>query len=394
MARTYGVISGDSHLEIPCDWWTPRVPEKYREQAPQRIRMPGGGDGFVGEGSQVIFGGTGHYAGKLPEMFNPMVAENMDTAVGSGSPVQRLREQDTDGVEAELLFPSNTAMKACRGIRDDRAFTAVIHAYNEYLAEQYCAQSPHRLLGVGVLPLRGLEGDIQELEYCKTAGLPTIVLGRYPSGETYPTRGDDRFWAAAMDLEMPLSIHTSLGGIRGGTFLPYSKKPDGEIPDDDFYLRMYRNAKPHTGGVEALQMVMGGVFQRFPKLRVYWAENNVGWLPYYYQHMDLEWERNHHWGERLFGALALDRPPSEYIKEHAYWGFFDDAVGMNLRHQVGVDRIIWGSDFPHVVTTWPHSHEILGRQMRSASDEDKRKMISQNLIDFLHLDAIAETPDL
>ncbi|NIO10168.1 MAG: amidohydrolase family protein [Deltaproteobacteria bacterium] len=390
MTRTYGMISGDSHLEVPCDWWTPRVPERYRQQAPRRITMAGGGDGFVGEGSPVIFGGTGHYAGKTPETFNPMVAEDMKAAVGSGAAEQRLKEQDADGVDAELLFPSNTAMKACRGIQDDRAFAAVIHAYNEYLAEEYCAHDPERLLGVGVLPLRGLETDIREMEYCKKAGLATVVMGRYPGGNTYPTPEDDRFWAAAIDLQMPLSIHTFLGNVRGGTFLPYPKKPEGEITDDDFYQRMYRHAKPHAGGVEALQMVMAGVFHRFPKLRIYWAENNVGWLPYYYQHIDLEWERNHHWGERLFGALALDRPPSEYIKEYAYWGFFDDSVGINLRHEVGVDRIIWGSDFPHVVTPWPRSREMLARQMSEATEEEKIKMTSTNLIDFLHIEATAK----
>jgi predicted TIM-barrel fold metal-dependent hydrolase len=188
---------------------------------------------------------------------------------------------------------------------------------------------------------------------------------------------------------MPLSIHTSLGGLRGGLFLPYPKGPEGEIPDDDYFLRMYRHAKPHAGGVEALQMVMAGVFHRFPKLNIYWAENNVGWLPYFYQHMDLEWERNHHWGERLFGAFALDQHPSETIKKHAYWGFFDDPVGMKLRHDVGVERIIWGSDFPHVITTWPHSREVLGQEMLGASDDEKPRMSAQNLIDFLHLDGIA-----
>ena len=392
MIRTYRVISGDSHLEIPCDWWTPRVPKEHRDRAPRRIAMPDGGDGFIGEGSPVIFGGTAHYAGKSPEEFNPMVAEKMDDAVGSGPPSQRIREQDADGVDAELLFPSNTAMKVCRGIRSDDAYKAVIGAYNEYLADEYCSHDLDRLLGVGVLPLRGVEGDILELEHCKKIGLPTVVMGRYPGGQSFPINEDDRFWDAAIDLDMPLCIHTSLGGVRGGTFLPYPKKPEGELPNDDFYLRMYRHAKPHAGGVEALQMVMAGVFHRFPKLRIYWAENNVGWLPYYYEQMDLEWERNHYWGERLFGALALGQPPSEYIKEHAYWGFFDDPVGMKLRHEVGIDRIIWGSDFPHVITTWPRTREILGREMSAASDEEKRKMTAQNLIDFLHLNAAAEAP--
>ena len=397
--RTYRVISGDSHLEIPCDWWTPRVPDKYRDRAPRRIRMPDGGDGFVGEGSPLVFGGTGHYAGKSPEDFNPFEAEDMETAAGSGPPGQRLEEQDADGVDAELLFPSSTAMKVCRGIRSDDAFKAVIGAYNEYLAEDYCAEAPDRLLGVGVLPHRGLEGDIQEMERCKKLGLRTVVVGRYPGGRSYPTPDDDRFWTAAMDLDMPLSIHTSMGGVRRGTFLPYAKKPEGEYqqaadgtPADDFFNRMHRHAKAHAGGYEALQMVMAGVYHRFPKLQIYWAENNVGWLPYYYEQMDLEWERNHHWGERLMGAIALDRPPSQYIREHASWGFFDDPVGMKLRHEVGVDRIIWGSDFPHVVTTWPDSRAIIGREMAGVSDEEKRKMMAQNLIDFLGLDGVAESP--
>ena len=195
-----------------------------------------------------------------------------------------------------------------------------------------------------------------------------------------------------MDLGMPLCIHTSLGGARGGTFLPYLQKPEGEVPDDDFFLRMYRHAKPHTGGMEALQMVMGGVFQRFPGLQIYWAENNVGWLPYYYQQMDFEWHRNHHWAERLFGVLSLDRPPSEIIREHAYWGFFDDAVGMTLSRDVGGDRIIWGSDFPHVVTPWPNSRKVLGQEMSGLTDDEKRRIAAQNLIDFLHLDAVAEPP--
>jgi predicted TIM-barrel fold metal-dependent hydrolase len=163
--------------------------------------MPGGGDGFIGEGTPVIFGGTAHYAGKSPEEFNPMVAENMDEAIGSGPPEQRIKEQDTDGVDGELLFPSNTAMKVCRGIRSDDAFKAVIRAYNDYLAEEYCAYAPDRLLGVGVLPLRGLDGDIEELEHCKRIGLPTVVIGRYPGGKPYPTLEDDRFWAAASDLK-------------------------------------------------------------------------------------------------------------------------------------------------------------------------------------------------
>ena len=89
--------------------------------------------------------------------------------------------------------------------------------------------------------------------------------------------------------------------------------------------------------------------------------------------------------ERHFGVKRLERRPSEYLKEHAYWGFFDDPIGLRLRHDVGVDRIIWGSDFPHVVSPWPHSHEVIENQLAGAPEEEKRRITGQNLLDFLHL---------
>lgn len=314
-----------------------------------------------------------------------MVAVDFDTAVGCGPPEQRLREQDIDGVDAELLFPSNTAMKVTRGIRDDQAFAAVIRAYNDYLAEEYCSYAPDRLLGAGVLPHRGVEADIREMEHCAKLGLRTVIVGRYPGGKSYPTPADDRFWAAAIDLDVPLTIHTTLSHGRGPSFA-YPNRPPGEILEDDYISRLYRHGHRHGAALEACQLVVAGVFDRFPKLFIYWAENQVGWLAYYYQQMDLEYERNHYWAERELGVQALDRRPSEYLKKHAYWGFFDDPLGMRLRAEVGVDRIIWGSDFPHVITTWPHSVEKLDQQLSGATAEDRDRITSRNLIEFLHLD--------
>jgi len=383
---TFDRISGDSHLEIPCDRWTHRVPDMYRDRAPRRIKLPGGGDGFIGENSPLVFGGTGQYSGRDPEEFNPMVAVDFDTSVGCGPPEQRLREQDADGITAELLFPSNTAMKASRGIGDQHAYLAVIRAYNDYLAEEYCAAAPNRLLGVGVLPHRGLEDDIAEMQHCAEIGLKTVAVGRYPSGKPYPTFEDDRFWSAALDIGMPVTIHTTLSHGRGATF-QYPSRPEGEVPDDDYITRLYRHGHPHSGALEACQMVIAGVFDRLPSLQIYWAENQVGWVPFYYEQMDLEFERNHLWAERIFGVPKLRQRPSEYLKQHAYWGFFDDPLGMRLRHDVGVDRIIWGSDFPHVVTTWPSSTETLDHQLEGAPEAEKQQILGGNLRGFLRLDA-------
>ena len=86
----------------------------------------------------------------------------------------------------------------------------------------------------------------------------------------------------------------------------------------------------------------------------------------------------------------MKRLPSEYLKEHAYWGFFEDRVGVRLRHEVGVDRMMWSTDFPHVATRWPKSLQALESQMAGVPQEERWNMVAGNAIKFFRLD---HTPD-
>jgi predicted TIM-barrel fold metal-dependent hydrolase len=86
---------------------------------------------------------------------------------------------------------------------------------------------------------------------------------------------------------------------------------------------------------------------------------------------------------RVAEAQAL---PSEYFKEHAHWGFFEDHVGVRLRHEIGVDRMMWSTDFPHVVSRWPKSLQKLEQQMAGVPEEERRKMVAGNAIRFFGLD--------
>ncbi len=391
--REYRVISADSHLEVPVDKWTHRVPERFRDRAPKRIKMPHGGDGFLVEG-RLSYGGTGHYAGHTPEDFHPL-ALDYDHAVGSGPPEQRLREMDRDGVDAEIMYPGGGGGQSLRNIRDRESYLTILRAYNDWLAEEYCSAAPDRLFGVGILPNVGADEDIAELEHCAKIGLKAVVMYTFPSGKTYPLPEDDKFWAAAVDIPVGLTVHTSMirrQGERGEFMLKYAKNPEGDLrPPVDLVDRMSRYGTRHCGCLEAVQMVMDGVFDRHPKLKIYWAENNIGWIPIYLEQMDMNYEVNHHWAERLMGLKPLKRKPSEYIREHAYWGFFDDPIGVKLRNEVGVDHIMWGSDFPHEVSRWPNSLEVMDKQFAAAgvTADEKQRMLAQNAIDFFHIDGQA-----
>ena len=146
----YQVVSADSHLELPPDRFTHRVPAKYRDRAPKRIKLADGGEAMTVENRALVLPGLS-LSGGPPEALWP-VARCWDTGNGAGPPEQRMREQDEDGIEAEVLFPGLSGPNFWRGIRDDDAYLAVVHAYNEFLAKDYCAVNPDRLLGLGVIP--------------------------------------------------------------------------------------------------------------------------------------------------------------------------------------------------------------------------------------------------
>lgn len=384
MAQSNRLVSGDSHLQVPADFWTDRVPSQYQQWVPKRVKLPGGGEAIVSADGKKYVGATGTYAGHTPEDFDALTAFDYATAVGAGPPEQRLREQDQDGVGAELIYPGTSATHGIR-VKDQDAYVAMVHAYNDYLAD-YCAVAPDRLWGVGMLPAGDVDLKIAEMTWMKQRGLRAVGVNGYPAGQPHPTPEDDRFWAAAIDLDFPLTIHTTIS--RGGeASFQYPRLPDSENTEDDFINRLYRHANAsRCGSLTACQMVFAGVWDRFPALKIYWAENNIGWIPFYLEQMDAEYEKNHFWAERHYGLPRLERLPSEYVKEHTYWGFYDDPIGIKLRHEVGIDHIMWGSDFPHVVTYWPHSQDRLDQQMGGVPDDERRKMLSENLVGFLGIE--------
>ena len=386
MARSYRYVSADSHFESPPDLWTHRVPAKYRDRAPRRIKLSNGMDAIVEEGRPLEVSGTNQFAGKSPEEFSP-VGLDFDNARGAGSPEERLKEQDADGIDAEVLYATEARNTA---IRDKDAFLAIVRAFNDYFIEEFCGLAPDRLIGAAVLPNVGVDEDIAELKRCADMGFKTARLHTYPSGKPHPTPEDDRFWAAALDLDMPLTIHTSFPQRTRGRdvyHLGYPKQPQGEERPPDFLQRIARHGIYHCGAVEAAQLILDGVFDRFPRLRIYWAENNIGWLPYFYQQMDQAYKVSASWAERLLGLKRLSRLPSEYLREHALWGFFDDPIGVELRHHVGVDKIMWSTDFPHIVTHWPRSLEVMEQQFAGVPDDERELMLAGNAVRFFRLDA-------
>src|SRR5581483_11521399 len=115
------------------------------------------------------------------------------------------------------------------------------------------------------------------------------------------------------------------------------------------------------GALNALQLVLAGVFDRFLTLLVYFAETQIGWMPFSLQQADTRYGRHSGWAEELLGLPRLGRLPSAYIRERCPWGFQYDRVGVELRHHLGVEGLLWATDFPHQDSEWPRSMDVIAR---------------------------------
>ena len=330
MTRTYRYFSGDTHLEVPAWRWTDRVPEKYRDRAPRTVRLANGADGFLIEGQPIRESAFDLYGGKGRDAWGPY-GQSYDSTPGTASAADRLACLDLDGMDAEISFPAVVAgPRSWRSIRDDEAYKAVIRAYNEFAAEEYATEAPDRIFPMGAIPMTNVHDAIAEMQHCADIGLKGLMLTGFPNGKSIPLPEDDAFWAESLAMKMPLTVHVDMdrGGVRGeGTLIPYPNKTG----NGDIAAQVARFAQ--RGAVNAVQMLMSGVFDRFPDLRVLMAENRIGWVPTFMTVADERYDRHIHWAGKILGFEPLPYGhPSDYIRRHILWGFQERVPSRQTLH--------------------------------------------------------------
>src|SRR5215831_556051 len=369
------LISSDGHLEVRPERWTPRMPTRLREKAPRTIKLPDGGDAILVEGQPPYPAPfLDLRAGRTNETWEP-IGVTVDDTAGVGPPEQRLREQDMDALHAEVLFPNmQVGPRLWSTLKEPDVYRATVRAYNDWLGEEYCPVSRDRLIGLGVIPWTNVDDAIAEMEHCAKQGLKGVVMGVLPSAKGYPTPEDDRFWAAAVAMDMPLTVHVAFN--RTG---PRASQPTFKYPKEEPEV-MRRIRRPFlewvanfglTPALSVTQLILSGVFDRFPTLKIFLAETRLGWVPFWLESADLWYERHHGWAEDLLGFKPIKRRPSEYAREHIYWSIQYERVAIELRHHVGVDHVMFATDFPHIECEWPHSRSFLDKLYADVPVEER-----------------------
>jgi predicted TIM-barrel fold metal-dependent hydrolase len=389
MARTYRLMSSDGHLEVPPERWVHRVPQQYRDRAPHTIHLPDGGDALMIEGQPLLEANfLDLRAGRPAGQWQPFGIK-VEDAAGTGSAEQRVKEQDIDGMDAEVLFPAMVAGPAFwRNISHDEVYKAVIRAYNDWLGEEYCAVAPDRLLGMGVMPITNAADAVAEMQHCASLGLKGVQLGALPHGKGYPTPEDDKFWAAAVDMDMPVTVHVAFNRTGARASQPTFKYPTEDPQIMARIRRPFLEWLTNFGlppAVSITQLVLAGVFDRFPTLKVFFAETRLGWVPFWLEHADLWYQRHLGWAESMLGFKPLKRLPSEYVREHIYFTVQYERVAIELRQHVGVDHIMFATDFPHIECEWPNSRPIIDKIYADVPTEERDKIWAGNAVEFFKL---------
>jgi uncharacterized protein len=271
---------------------------------------------------------------------------------------KRLRDMDREGIDVSVLFPT-TSFAMSKIFERDYA-VAYARAYNDFIAE-VCQESP-RLKAVALLPFQDVDAAVKEVKRAVTElGLVGVAVA--PQGMREHL-GSQTFWPIYEEIQrlnVPFCVHSRREG------------PAGENRFDSF-IYMHTIGRPTETIIQCVGLMYAGIPEKFPKLRIAFLECGAGWVPYWMERMDEEWEKR---GD--VEAPLCKRKPSEYIT-HGNWFFATEPEEGMLPYvieRIGEDRIVFASDYPHWDAMFPHVVSTI-RGRNDISESAKEKILGKN----------------
>jgi predicted TIM-barrel fold metal-dependent hydrolase len=372
MARKYRLISADSHILEPPHVWKQYMPRKFHEKAPKVVP-----DGEGGEAWQFspelppapigIYASAGRKHEDVRWTGVTFAAANQ----GNFRAEPRLQEQDVDGIDAEVLFGSARMMSHFFSDPDPEFQLAGVRAYNDWIAEEFVKVAPDRLIGLACMPALGVDESIREMERCLRLGMKGVWLNTMPSlGPTIQPE-DDKFWEAAEKLGVPVHFHVRM--MRK----IQKPKPKGKRGDDLTGLATVGAADMI---IDMAEIITSGVHDRFPDLTWVCVETGSGWIPYLLEQLDDRWWRNRSWL-----PVKLEHPPSHYYRQNWRSTFMIDRYAVLNRHVIGVNNLMWSTDYPHHGCDWPESRRVVEDVFRDVPEAERERMCALNAAELYHL---------
>ena len=402
MTKIPRIISVDDHVVEPPDLWTSRLPSKYADRCPRVERdsavfnFEGGVFSYekgVKNGSPCDWWLYDDLIYPFPKLSAAVGFENLDVEPvtfdeirpGSWKQADRLADMDANHVDVSICFP-NVLPRFCGQTfleREDKDLALLcVKAYNDWMIDEWCeGEGKGRLIPLTLIPLWDPVAAAEEVHRCANKGSFAVAFSENPYHLGLPSVHDaDHFWdpffTACQETETVICMH-----------IGSSSKMPSTSPDAPFSVSSTITFANAMGSM--CDYILSGIFVRFPKLRIAYAEGQVGWMPYVVERMDKIWEER---GDASFG-IDLPNPPSSYINKHIWGCIFDDEIGLKNRDIIGMNQICFEVDFPHADTTFPNTLKVATKICEEAglSEDEIYRLMRGNAIDCFGLDRVGIT---
>src|SRR5213082_3193179 len=376
----YKRISADCHLDMPWmppDLFTSMAPRDMKDRMPFVIETDDGPKWTANNGASFGYkNGVGPAGSKYVKGKHHRVDVMADTGLYEdgakdirrvSDPHLRIKDLDSDGVDAEVIYG---ILGASSRLNDKDASNEMLRIYNDWLKE-FCSHYPDRHIGLACLPYGDIDAAVKEIHRVAKMGIRGLELSCSWDMEPMWHPMWEPLWNAVEDVQLPLHFHTfpSLPpGVR--------ERQTGQTRRAAFFTSV---AGFQMNLVNILAAVIGAaVLERYPNIRISFGESGIGWIPYALDRMDFEWEDR-------FRDLGLTMKPSDYWRRQCKGTFQFDRIGAKLIDEMGVESLMWGSDYPHADGVWPESSKYIEENFGHLPADVVRKVTCENAGKFYRL---------
>ncbi len=355
-----GIISADSHTLEPPDLWLNALENKHGDDTPRVV------DAY--EGTEGPFFFTGKQYARFEEQQEK--AAQAGTPDAGFDPAARIEFQNKTGIVAEVLYPTlglsilhSSNRPGYRHVVRDAS-----RVYNDWLGE-FIAYDPERLIGSSMIPMDDIDWAVAELERTAKMGFKTPMIHAAPPDGCPPYRDKnyDRFWAAAQEMDLAVTLHIVTGRVPDPmachTVAEWEEGPN-------MFLDTWEEI-PH---VVATDFIFGTILDRFPKLRIVTAELELSWIPNFMRRIDMV---QGVYSNRL-QLPQLEMKASDYLKTRIWHGLIDEEASVPVIPELGVDQVVWGSDFPHTISVGAETASTLVTLFKGIATADQDKLVAGN----------------
>lgn len=361
------LISSDSHIVEPPDLWSARAPDA--ERLPRVVSEEDGDWWYVDGRKTMSFLGIqpGMRFEKDPAKLR-ISGTFAEVSPAASDPGAYLTANESDGVWGSVIYPSEGLVLF--SVPSTEVVTESMRIYNDWIAD-FCSYDTTRLKGIAMVNLDEPGAAADELRRCHALGLAgALITVAPPAWLPYRSRELDPFWATASELGMPLSLHTATDRAD-----PKSDPPRLDVqnaPPSLFVTMDYQVRRALA------DLIFSGVFERHPGLRVGTVEHELGWIPFYLSQLDYTYTDRPARGPEWKRFADPGRLPSDFFRSNCFASFQEDGIGLRPSDHIGVETLMWGSDYPHTESTFPHSRDVLARILAGVPGDDAHRIVHVN----------------